>query len=132
MKKFFVCIVLLIALNSFSQSKDEAVLIGRWEGTSICQIKTSPCNNEYVVYYISKMSKPNFYSIKAFKIANGIEEEMGDLDFEWNNVAQTLVCKSKPGAVWTLTLSKKTMYGNLIYNNQLYRTINLRKSKKDN
>lgn len=129
MKKIILVMVLLIASKSFSQDKEAMALVGTWQGTSICQVKTSPCNNEYVVYYISKMDKPNFYLIKAYKIANGIEEEMGDLEFEWNGAERTLICTSKPGAIWKLEVKKKTMYGTLVYKNELYRTINLKKNK---
>jgi hypothetical protein len=35
-------------------SKIDTLLIGTWKGTSICQVKNSPCHDEVVVYRISK------------------------------------------------------------------------------
>ena len=64
--------------------KIDTLLIGTWNGTSICQIKNSPCHDETVVYHISKKRGVDTFFINAGKIVNGVEEEMGILPFVYN------------------------------------------------
>ena len=52
---------------------------GRWHGTSLCQVKPSPCHDEEVVYHISAKGGGR-YSIDAYKIVGGTERPMGVLD----------------------------------------------------
>ena len=52
-------ILLLLVCSSIynnlnTQVNYDTLLIGVWKGSSICQIKNSPCHDETVVYYISK------------------------------------------------------------------------------
>lgn len=46
-------IVLLIVLT-FGKSVTAQSFEGVWNGTSLCQVKNSPCHDEIVVYHISK------------------------------------------------------------------------------
>ena len=52
---------------------------GTWTGTSLCQIKPSPCHDEQVVYRIANTG-PRRYRIEAFKMVAGKEEYMGPLN----------------------------------------------------
>jgi len=52
---------------------------GTWEGTSLCQMKPSPCHDEHVIYRIKKTA-PRGYRIEAFKVVGGQEQYMGPLD----------------------------------------------------
>jgi hypothetical protein len=44
------------------------------EGTSLCRVKPSPCNDENVVYHISKAANSKTYTTQMNKIVNGAEE----------------------------------------------------------
>lgn len=52
---------------------------GTWEGTSLCQVKPSPCHDEHVIYRI-KTTGPGRYTIDAYKVVAGQEQFMGSLD----------------------------------------------------
>ena len=54
-------------------------IAGVWTGTSLCQIKPSPCHDEQVVYRIANTG-PRRYRIEAYKIVAGKEDYMGPLD----------------------------------------------------
>jgi hypothetical protein len=117
---------LLIFIALFTHQTDPVT--GTWKGTSICQVKTSPCHNENVVYHISKKAE-NSYEILANKIVNGAEEEMGILSFTWDPLAHTLVCDDKERkAVWTFILHENTMEGKLVSRDQLFRIIHVSKT----
>jgi hypothetical protein len=53
-----VSLILCLACKSTQAQtglvKIDTLLIGTWKGTSICQVKNSPCHDENVVYHISK------------------------------------------------------------------------------
>ena len=49
-------------------------IAGVWTGTSLCQIKPSPCHDEQVVYRIANTG-PRRYRIEAYKIVAGKEDE---------------------------------------------------------
>jgi hypothetical protein len=51
--------------------------VGVWSGTSICRLRPSPCNDEIVVYRITRKNASDSLSMDARKIVNGQEEEMG-------------------------------------------------------
>jgi len=57
----------LFSACSWGQSFNDSSLTGIWKGTSICQVKPSPCNDEIAVYHISKGEKPNSFHIIANK-----------------------------------------------------------------
>ena len=52
---------------------------GTWEGTSLCQVKPSPCHDEHVIYRIKNISGRH-YHMEAYKIVGGQEQYMGPLD----------------------------------------------------
>ena len=54
MKIRFLSLLLVFASiynNLGAQVNYDTLLIGVWKGSSICQIKNSPCHDETVVYY---------------------------------------------------------------------------------
>ena len=103
-------------------------LTGTWKGTSVCQVKNSPCHDEIVVYHISQMSNPDSFRIAANKIVNNVEEEMGILEFSYNEAKHLLVSKNATrNDVWSFTLTGNKLEGTLYYRNQLYRIVNLTK-----
>lgn len=84
-------LVTFSAVSCQAQQSDPEKITGVWKGTSLCQVKSSPCHDETVVYYISRSSqKDRTYLLKANKIVNDWEVEMGDLDFMYDKTKQTL------------------------------------------
>jgi len=103
----------------------DTLLIGSWHGTSICQIKNSPCHDETVVYHISKNSGVDTFYVNASKIVNGVEEEMGILPFVYNKKTKELI--STAYGIWTFNLEGAKLEGTLLNHGDLYRKIMLYK-----
>jgi hypothetical protein len=55
-------------------------LARQWEGSSLCQVKPSPCHDEHVVYHVTNLGRST-YRFAAYKIIAGEEQFMGNLDF---------------------------------------------------
>ena len=106
-------------------AKIDTLLIGTWNGTSICQIKNSPCHDETVVYHISKNSGVDTFYINASKIVNGAEEEMGILPFVYNKKTNQLT--STAHGIWALNIEGAKLEGTLLVRGDLYRKIKLYK-----
>lgn len=91
-----IAAMLIIAGNSCSSQtikKDtDDSIAGIWKGTSLCEQKNGACNDEKVVFHITKSTTENTYTVLANKIVNGAEEEMGTLDFTYDKSKQTLTC----------------------------------------
>jgi len=62
---------------------------GTWEGTSLCQVRPSPCHDEHVIYRV-KASAPRHYRIDAYKLVAGHEDFMGAIDVAFDPVAGRL------------------------------------------
>jgi len=52
---------------------------GTWEGTSLCQVKPSPCRDEHVIYRINS-KKQRQYRIDGYKLVSGHQQFMGTID----------------------------------------------------
>ena len=115
------------------QAQDSAAIEGIWKGTSICHQKNSPCHDEVVVYHISKAAAAGVYTILANKIVNGVEEEMGTLDFVYDAAKQTLTChmtdKQQRKSIWLFYINGNKITGTLRLekDNKLYRKIEVTK-----
>ena len=66
--------ILLLFILIFGKTVMAQSFEGIWKGTSLCQIKNSPCHDEIVVYHISRDSTGKSYEVIANKIVNGKEE----------------------------------------------------------
>jgi len=122
-------IILCLASKSNQAQKGvvkiDTLLIGTWNGTSICQIKNSPCHDETVVYHISKNKGVDTFYVNASKIVNGVEEEMGILPFVYNIKTKQLT--STAYGIWTFNLEGAKLEGTLLNHGDLYRKIMLYK-----
>src|SRR5580765_7168831 len=123
-------ILLLLVCSSISNNVNaqvnyDTLLIGVWKGSSICQIKNSPCHDETVVYYISKKTGIDTFYINGNKIVNGVEEGMGILPFTLNKKTNQLISTSY--GLWTFTIKQRKLEGTLVSKGALYRIINLTK-----
>ena len=101
---------------------------GIWKGTSICQIKNSPCHDEIVVYHISKDSTGKSYDMIANKIVDGKEVYMGTISFTYDNQQKVFVSvDSARNARWEFRITGNAMKGTLMYKGDLYRVVDVKK-----
>ncbi|QEC66990.1 hypothetical protein FRZ67_06655 [Panacibacter ginsenosidivorans] len=124
-----LCLALLFAQCASAQKTStqvDTLLVGTWQGTSICQVKNSPCHDEVVAYHISKGNSVDSFTIQANKIVNGVEEDMGTLHFGYNGKTNQLV-SNEYNSNWTFTISGRKMSGILLHKNETYRIIKLEK-----
>jgi|KBSSwiStaDraftv2_1062776.scaffolds.fasta_scaffold367349_1 hypothetical protein len=105
--------------------KIDSLLIGTWTGSSLCQIKNSPCHDEKVVYHISKNRGIDTFYINAGKIVNGEEEGMGILPFIYS--AKTRQLTSTAYGIWTFNVEGPKLEGTLFVRGELFRKILLYK-----
>jgi len=125
--KFSRLVVFLLTLIT-GKSVIAQSIEGVWKGTSLCQVKNSPCHDEVVVYYISKDSTGKSYVMIANKIVDGKEDYMGTLNFTYNDRQKIFVCvDSLRNARWEFKLTGKVMKGNLMNNGALYRIIDVKR-----
>ncbi len=125
--KFQRSIVLLFILM-FGKTVTAQSFEGIWKGTSLCQIKNSPCHDEVVVYRISKVSSGKSYEMIANKIVNGKEEDMGALSFIYDDKQKTFVSvDSVYNARWEFKITGNVMKGTLMYKGNLYRIVDVKK-----
>ena len=129
MKSIFLALGLVIFCSSglLAQSKSENAFLGTWRGTSLCQVKHSPCHDEKVVYYITRKNGTDSFYIRANKIVNGVEEEMGILPFVYNSSTNEL--NSSAYGTWNFKIEKDKIKGTLIENGRLYRIVELSKQQ---
>ena len=126
-------LLFLVYVSCNAQQTDQENIAGIWKGTSLCQVKNSPCHDETVVYYVSKRENSETqYLLKANKIVNGTEEEMGDLDFVYDKQKQTLTCnmvnKQGKSGTWLFHLDGNKIHGSLtVDGNTLFRLIEVEK-----
>ena len=62
---------------------------GTWEGTSLCQVKPSPCHDEHVIYRFSS-ARPQQYRLDAYKLVAGRQLFMGPMDLKLDAAAARL------------------------------------------
>ena len=125
----FVMAALIVFLHiSDATPPNVADLVGDWNGTSLCQVKSSACHDEEVVY---RMSKPHDdkITIQADKIVEGKPITMGASEWAYDKSTGTLTWQI-PRGTWKLAVNGDTMDGTLIVSeNVLFRKIHLKKSK---
>ncbi len=131
--KYLVCFCYFFILTAViqpakAQARYDSLITGIWKGSSLCQVKNSPCHDETVVYHISKKSGTDTFSVLANKIVNGAEEEMGVIPFGFNAKTMQLVSNAY-NSTWNFTIKGNNMDGTLLHNGELYRIIKLSKTK---
>ena len=120
--------ILLLFILIYGKTVRAQSFEGIWKGTSLCQIKNSPCHDEIVVYHISKDSTSRSYEVIANKIIDGKEEYMGTLLFTYNDKQKVFVSvDSVRNARWEFRISGGAMKGTLIYKGDLFRIIDVKK-----
>lgn len=130
MKAFIASVILaLLSANAKAQHLNPGTsIIGIWKGTSLCQVKNSPCHDEIVVYHITQVEGVDTFNIAANKIVNDKEEEMGVIGCRLDRKNNKLLSTSYNG-VWTFNFKGEALDGTLYYKGNLYRIIKLAKQK---
>ena len=129
MKTLLLTATAIIFSNLLLAQSYDKKIAGVWKGTSLCQVKDSPCHDEQVVYYVTKNKIPNGFSFRATKMVNGKEEEMGTLEYTFDPKTQQLTSTPRQNVVWKLKLTDKKLDGTLHNNGQLYRIVAVSKVK---
>lgn len=123
-----VCLAINSSIAQTNTTKVDTLLIGIWKGTSLCQVKNSPCHDEMVVYHISKNKGVDSFYIDAGKIINGVEEDMGTIACYYNAKANQLIATVNR-SIWTFNIEGTTIEGTLLQNGVLYRKIKIHKQQ---
>lgn len=135
MRHFYILLMLALthAVDCDAQRSTKDTIEGTWKGTSLCQVKTSPCHDENAIYHISKAANGKTYTMQMNKIVNGVEEEMGSSDGVYDEAKHTLttITKDRQGraAVWLFKIEGKQMHGTLTIDEKvLYRVIEVKRT----
>ena len=114
----------LLAPDAFGQAPTVASNpVGVWRGTSLCRVRPSPCNDEVVVYRITRVKTSDSLSLDARKIVNGQEEQMGVLGCRLAASGAQLTC-SMPNGVWRFAIRGDSLVGELrLPDNRKYRDV---------
>ena len=116
-----------------SKKKPSAIadLVGDWSGTSLCQVKPSPCNDEQVVLRLSHPQQEKIH-VQGDKIVDGKAVTMGVDDWSYDAISQTLIYEI-PRGTWKLIVDGDEMNGTLITrDNVLLRKVHVHRSKMRN
>jgi hypothetical protein len=104
---FFACPALVAQSAAHAPSP-----VGIWRGTSLCTVRPSACNDEIVVYRITRRATADSLTIDARKIVNGREEEMGTLGCAYMTADSQLRC-TIPNGEWQFRLRSDSLLGEL-------------------
>ena len=110
-----IAVATLIARDASAQSglqHPPAIAVGTWRGTSVCLVHPSPCNNEVVVYRITRMKAADSLSLDARKIVRGEEQEMGVLACRFIPVNRQVTC-AIPRGLWDFRVRGDSLVGEL-------------------
>jgi hypothetical protein len=104
---------------------------GVWRGTSLCTVRPSPCNNEVVVYRITRANDGDSLSVDARKLVNGQEDEMGVLGCRLDSAGMQFTCTMKNG-VWHFAIRGDSLIGELrLPDNTKFRDIRAVRSREE-
>ena len=102
---------------------------GIWQGTSLCQVKPSPCHDEQVIYEI-RATRPHQYRIDAYKLVAGRRDFMGAINVTLDSARRHLdgpvMSHGQARGRLQLTLAGSHMSGRMITSDGiLYRLIEI-------
>jgi hypothetical protein len=103
--------------------------VGVWRGTSLCTLRPSSCNDEVVVYRITRVKATDSLAIDARKIVSGREEEMGVLGCNSSTSGAQLTC-NMPNGTWHFTIRADSLVGELrLPDNRKFRDVRTARSR---
>ena len=109
-----------------------AVLVGTWDGESICTPVRPACHDEHAVYHITIPAKPAVVDMLMNKVVDGKEVEMGTLEYKVNADATSLTSELTfhgNHMLWSFTRRGNAMRGTLkdVPSGAIIRNIRLKK-----
>jgi hypothetical protein len=125
--RMLFAIVIACVLSNEARAQGPSVsanALGTWRGTSLCLVRPSSCNDEFVVYRVARSrTSGDDVSIDASKMVNGQEEEMGVLTCRPGGPGTQLTCAMKNG-VWHFVVRGDSLVGELrLPNNTKFRDV---------
>jgi hypothetical protein len=122
--------VCLLAHGALAQDQAAASNpVGVWRGTSKCMVRPSACNDEIVVYRITRVNTSDSLSVDARKIVNGQEVDMGVIGCRSAASGAQLTC-TMPNGVWRFTIRGDSLVGELRSpDNRKYRDVSTARSR---
>lgn len=103
--------------------------VGVWRGTSVCRVHPSPCNDEIVVYRITRVNATDSLSVDGRRIVNGQEIEMGVLGCLLDASGTRFTCTNPRGA-FRFTVRGDSLVGEgRLRDNTKYRDISTARSR---
>jgi hypothetical protein len=121
-------LLLFVLQASGSSGPQISALVGDWSGTSLCQVKPSPCHDENVIFRVSNPHQDKI-TIQADKIVDGKEVTLGVNDWTYDQSTGALTWHI-PRGDWELIVDDNTMEGTLVGpDNVVFRKIHLKKSR---
>jgi hypothetical protein len=112
-----------------AQAPGAANPVGVWRGTSLCTVRPSSCNDEVVVYRITRAKTSDSLSIDARKVVSGREEEMGVLTCYAAAPNAQVTCTMRNG-VWHFTIRGDSLVGELrLLDNTKFRDVRTARSR---
>jgi hypothetical protein len=102
----------LLAHVACAQAPAASNPVGVWRGTSLCLVRPSACNDEIVVYRITRVNASDSLSMDARKIVKGQEEEMGIIGCHDAASGAQLIC-TMPNGVWRFSVRGDSLVGEL-------------------
>src|SRR5689334_15213688 len=82
-------------------------LVGDWTGTSLCQVKPSPCHDESVIFRFSNPHGDKI-TVRADKVVDGKPVTMGSSEWTYEKSSRTLTWEM-PRGTWKLVINGDTM-----------------------
>jgi hypothetical protein len=124
-----VAAALGLAHNALAQAPGATNPLGVWRGTSLCSVRPSSCNDEIVVYRITRAKTSDSLSLDAYKIVRGREEGMGALGCSAAAAGVQLTC-AMPKGVWHFTIRSDSLVGELrLLDNTKFRDVRTARSR---
>ncbi len=133
MKCSGLALLIFVSAVAGAQKKvtDTSGAAGTWKGSSICQVKSSPCNNEVVIYYITPDEKPHQYAVQMNKIVDGKEEDMARIPATYDARTHKLTGIMNNYPAWKFTVTGNRIDGTLVLaDGTLYRIIHVERERK--
>jgi hypothetical protein len=107
---------LFVALLAIANDP-RSVLVGTWEGESICTKVRPACHDEHAVYHITiPADKPGIVTMLMNKLVEGKEVEMGTTEYKVNADATELTSEFENQnlhLLWSFTRAGNEMRGTL-------------------
>jgi len=109
---FLAAIVRTVLARQMPAQAAQPDPVGTWRGTSLCQVRPSACQDETVVYRITRTTARDSLTIDGRRIVNAAEVEMGVLGCRLDAPSARLTC-SIPSGVWQFTIRGDSLVGEL-------------------